>query len=91
MSDAKIYINNEYYGNDSAVYTDMKVSFMRSIIRVEKKGCVPLSYVLRKNDRVDYMAILGGVLLIAPIVWLMKYRPVYHLEYKCTQAASSES
>jgi hypothetical protein len=83
MPDAKIFINDQYYGTESAVYTDMKVSFLTSKIKVEKEGCQTMSYVLTKNDRFDYMALLGGLLMVVPLVWIMKYRPVYHLNYTC--------
>jgi hypothetical protein len=80
---AKIFIDNQFVGEQSAVYTDRKIAFKESDLRIEKDGCKTQTYTLQKSDQIDYLALVGGILMVVPTLWIMKYDPVTYVPYKC--------
>lgn len=81
--DANIYIDNKYYGKNTVVYTDAKISFLSTEIRIEKENCPTQNLTLVKNERFDYVSIISGVLMIVPLLWIRKYNPVHNIEVQC--------
>ena len=81
----EIFVDDNYLGEKSAVYTDRKIAFRSSDLRIEKKGCKTQTYTLTKSDQIDYLALVGGILMIVPTLWIMKYDPITYVPYKCRE------
>jgi len=80
---ARIYVNGEYIGTGQADYTDRKVSFSKNDVVLKKAGCEPTSYSFRRNEDPDGGAIIGGILVLIPFLWVTEYKDQHAYEYDC--------
>lgn len=81
--DARIYVNGEYIGVGQATYTDKKVAFSNNDVTFRKPGCDPASYSFRRNEKPDGGAIVGGILVAIPFLWVTEYKKEHNYEYDC--------
>ncbi len=81
--DARIYVNGEYVGVGQATYTDKKVAFSNNNVTIKKAGCDPVSYSFRRNEKPDGGAIVGGILVTIPFLWVTEYKKEHNYEYDC--------
>jgi hypothetical protein len=79
---AKIYVDGEYRGKGSVYHEDMKITGSTTEVMLVKDGCRPKNYVFKRNEEVDFGAIVGGIVLV-PLLWVMKYRPTRTYEFQC--------
>lgn len=79
---AKLYINGEYYGETPYNYTDTKIVGSTNIVNIKKEGYKDFNTSFSRNEEADVGAIIGGVFVLIPFLWIMKYKPVrtYELE-----------
>jgi hypothetical protein len=47
-----------------------------------------LNSALSRNERADVGAIIGGIFLLFPFLWTMKYNPVHTYELRSLDSAS---
>ena len=81
--DAKIYIDGNYMGKGSVTYSDTKIVGSTTSIRMEKPGCEPMYYTLSRSESFDVGACAGGVFVLVPFLWIMKYNPQHTYAYEC--------
>ena len=81
--DARIYVNGEYIGTGQATYTDKKVAFSNNSVTMKKAGCDPVSHEFRRNEKPDGGAIVGGILVTIPFLWVTEYKKEHNYEYDC--------
>ena len=81
--DAKIYVNGEYLGRGRAVYSDRKVAFSNNHVEIRKEGCQTDSYSFSRNEDADLGAIVGGIFLAVPFLWVTEYKPQRGYDYEC--------
>jgi transglutaminase-like putative cysteine protease len=72
---AKIYINDEFRGTTPYTYRDTKITGMTNFVRLEKEGYEPFITVFSRTEEADVGAIVAGVFLWIPFLWIMKYHP----------------
>ena len=70
---AKVFIQDAYVGTTPYAYKDTKIVGSKTNIRIEKEGYSPLSTTFSRNERADVGAIIGGVFVLFPFLWTMKY------------------
>jgi len=85
-----IKVNGKVYGTGNIVYSDRKIALLGSKNRVQlsKKGCLDSSYKFKRNEVVEPIALITGIFLIAPLLWIMKYKAVHEYQFKCTKKAA---
>ena len=81
--DTRIYVNDEYIGTGEATYTDRKVAFSNNSVTFKKPGCEPVSYGFKRNEKPDGGAIVGGILVTIPFLWVTEYKKEHNYEYDC--------
>ena len=81
--EARIYVNGEYVGTGQAEYTDRKVAFSNNKVVLKKEGCLPSNYSFRRNEDPDGGAIVGGILVGVPFLWVTEYKDQHAYEYDC--------
>ena len=79
-SGAKVYINGEFVGTTPYTHSDTKIVGSTNDIKLEKEGFEPLYASFSRNEAVDVGAIIGGLFLLVPFLWIMKYKPVHIYE-----------
>ena len=81
---AKIFADGEFKGRGTAAYTDTKIVGSSTSIKIEKDGCEPVFYNISRNEEFDAGACAGGVFVLVPFLWIMRYKPEHFYEYRCT-------
>lgn len=79
-SGAKLYLNSNYVGTTPYRHTDTKIVGTTTFVRLEKDGYEPLNTAFSRDEQADAGAIIGGVFLLFPFLWTMKYDPAHTYE-----------
>lgn len=77
---AKVYIDGNYAGTTPFTMSDTKMVGSSTQVRLEYPGYQPLDTVITRNEEFDVLACIGGLLVLVPFLWIMKYRPVHMFE-----------
>ena len=77
---AKLYMNNELVGNTPYTYSDTKIVGTTTVVKITADGYEDFNYVLKRNEEANVGAIIGGVLLLFPFLWVMDYKPMHTFE-----------
>lgn len=84
-ADAKIYVDGEFKGKGQYTYSDTKIVGSTTSVRLEKEGCDPMSFSFSRSEEFDAGACAGGVFVLFPFLWVMKYKPERTYEYVCNK------
>jgi len=76
-SNATIYASGFKMGSTPYIYTDRKISGAKTAIVFKKEGYKEYETTLKRNERGDVWAFLGGLFFMAPFLWIMKYDPIH--------------
>lgn len=79
---AKVYLNGELVGTTPYKHSDTKIVGSSSDIKLEKEGYEPFYTVLTRNEKADVGAIIGGIFVLVPFLWTMKYKPQHAYELR---------
>lgn len=79
-SGAKVYLNNEPVGVTPYQHRDTKIVGSTTDVRLEKDGYQTLNTSFSRNEDADVGAIIGGIFLLFPFLWTMKYKPSHNYE-----------
>lgn len=85
--ESRIYVNGEYLGTGQAVYSDQKVAFSKNRVEIRKDGCAPERHSFRRSEEADPGAIIGGLFLTFPFLWVTEYKPHRAYEFHCDTAS----
>lgn len=85
---AKIYVDGQLMGSTPYSHTDTKIVGSTTTIRLEKEGYEPLNASFSRDEQVDVGAIIGGLLVWIPFLWVMKYNPMH--TYELTPSTGNE-
>ena len=77
---AKLYLNEELVGTTPYRYSDTKIVGSSTSVRIEKEGYETFDTSFSRNEEVDAGAIVGGIFVLFPFLWTMKYKPVHSYE-----------
>ena len=81
--DARIFIDGEFKGKGAVTHTDQKIVGSTTHVDIKKQGCKPQSYAFSRGEVFDAGACIGGVFLLFPFLWIMKYKPARTFEFEC--------
>ncbi len=79
-SGAKVYLNGEPVGKTPYSHTDTKIVGSTTTVKLEKEGYEPLNTSFSRNEEADVGAIIGGIFVLIPFFWTMKYKPTHTYE-----------
>jgi hypothetical protein len=88
-SGAKVYLNSAYVGTTPYTYSDTKIVGTTTYVRLEKEGYQQLNTSFSRDERADVGAIIGGLFVLFPFLWTMKYDPFR--TYELIPAAGTDS
>ena len=77
---AKIYIDGQPAGMTPYTYSDTKVVGSVTSVKIEKEGYEPMNTMFTRSEQADVGAIIGGVFILVPFLWTMKYNPTHTYE-----------
>lgn len=79
---AKIYLDGEPVGTTPYSHTDTKIVGSSTQVRLEKEGYEVFYTNLSRNEEVDVGALVGGIFVLIPFLWIMKYKASHTYELK---------
>jgi hypothetical protein len=77
---AKLFVDGEMVGQTPYRYSDTKIVGSTTGLRIEKEGFKPLITDITRNEEADVGAIIGGLFVWIPFLWVMKYKPTHTYE-----------
>lgn len=83
---AKVYINGEPVGLTPYTYSDTKIVGSITTVKLEKEGFEPLNTSFARDEEVDVGAVVGGIFVLVPFLWVMKYKRTH--TYELTPSSS---
>jgi len=79
---AKLYLNEEIAGTTPYTHSDTKIVGSTTRVRLEKEGYETFYTSFSRDEEVDVGAIIGGIFVLVPFLWIMKYKPIHTYELK---------
>ncbi len=74
---ARVLLNGIPVGNTPYTMTDTKMVGSTTQIRLEYPGYQPLDTAITRSEEIDVLALIGGILLLVPFLWVMGYQPAH--------------
>jgi hypothetical protein len=74
-SGAKVYVDHEPVGTTPYMHADTKITGSATYVRLQKEGYEDFNIVITRDEEVDVGAIVGGIFVLVPFLWIMKYKP----------------
>lgn len=81
--DLNIYVDEKFVGKGQYTHQDSKIWGSTTKVLLKKNGCEDVSYILRRNEKFDAGACIGGIFLLVPLLWIKKYDPVHNFQFVC--------
>ena len=81
--DVRIFADDQFIGKGTATHTDTKIINSITPIKLKKEGCEDVTYVIQRNEEIDWGACIGGCLVLVPFLWVQKYKPARNYEFEC--------
>ena len=70
---ARVFLNNVPVGTTPYTMTDSNIVGTATAVRLEYPGYQPLNTYIVRNEELDALALIGGLFLLVPFLWVMKY------------------
>ncbi|MBK7712605.1 MAG: hypothetical protein IPJ37_17800 [Bacteroidales bacterium] len=67
-------------GYDTYTHTDTKIVGTTTILKITSDGYEDFNGVLVRNEEANVGAIIGGIFLLFPFLWVMDYKPMHNFE-----------
>lgn len=81
-SNSKLYVNGELVGTTPYYHRDTKIVGSSNTVRIEKEGYYTYNATFSKDEEFDVGAFIGGLFLLVPYLWIMKYKKAHLYELK---------
>ena len=77
---ATVYIDGHSLGSTPYIYSNRKMVSSSTLIMLRKEGYMDFYTNLKRNEKLDVGALVGGIFFIWPLLWLKEYDPVHYYE-----------
>lgn len=74
---ARVLLNGQPVGTTPYTMTDTKIVGSSTQIRLEYPGYQPLDATISRTEELDVLALIGGLILLVPFLWVMGYQPAH--------------
>jgi hypothetical protein len=81
-SGAKVFLDGTYAGTTPYTLSDKKIVGSSTAIRLEYPGLQPATLTLSKNEELQIGALIGGIFLLVPFLWIMGYKGEHTVELR---------
>lgn len=85
---AMLYLNGEKVGVTPYAYTDSKIIGTTNTVLLKKDGYQEFSGSFTRNESANVGAIVGGCIVLVPLLWAMDYKPSHSYEMMPLKAAA---
>jgi len=77
---ARVIIDGAVVGTTPYAMTDTKIVGTSTRLRLEYPGYQPLDTAIVRNEELEVIALIGGILVLVPFLWIMKYQPEHNYQ-----------
>jgi hypothetical protein len=77
---ANVYLNGVPSGTTPVAMEDTHISGTMTRLRLELPGYEPFETVITRNEEIDGGALVGGIVLLVPFLWLLRYKPLHEYD-----------
>lgn len=81
-SGAKLYLNGESVGKTPYTHRDKRIVGSSTVVKLEKEGYETHYSSFSRDEELDIWATIGGLIVILPFLWILKYKPIHTYELK---------
>ena len=81
--DVKIYMDGTYQGKGEVLYSDTKIVGSTTTVNLKKEGCRSSSHSLSRTEQLQVGALIAGIFVWVPLLWIMGYNPMHSYEFEC--------
>ncbi|MEO8701847.1 MAG: PEGA domain-containing protein [Kofleriaceae bacterium] len=81
-SGAKVFLDGTYAGTTPYTLSDKKIVGSSTSVRLEYPGLQPSTITLSKNEELQVGALIGGLFLLVPFLWVMGYKGEHTVELR---------
>ena len=71
---AKVFLDGSYVGTTPYTLSDHKIVSSSTSIRLEYPGLQPYSTSISRSEELSVLALIGGIFLLVPFLWIMDYK-----------------
>ena len=83
-SKAQIYVDGEYVGTGSAIYSDASISGVSRAVLIKKKGCTNVQNGhISKTGSFNVAPFITGLFLWPMWLWILGYKDQYSFSFSC--------
>ncbi len=72
---ARVFLNNVPVGTTPYTMTDTNIVGTATAVRLEYPGFQPLNTYIVRSEQLDVLALIGGLFLLVPFLWVLEYNP----------------
>lgn len=77
---ARVIINGAVVGTTPYALTDTNIVGSTTHLRLEYPGYQPMDTFITRNEELEVIALIGGIFLLVPLLWVMKYQPEHNYQ-----------
>jgi hypothetical protein len=77
---ARVIINGAVVGTTPYAMTDTNIVGSTTQVRLEYPGYQPFDTYIARNEELEVVALIGGIFLLVPLLWVMKYQPTHNYQ-----------
>src|SRR5215831_15662157 len=74
---ARVFLNGVPVGTTPFSMTDTNMSGSTTQVRLEYPGYEPFNTYISRSEELDPVALIGGIFLLVPFLWIMRYAPTH--------------
>jgi hypothetical protein len=74
---ARVFLNGVPVGTTPYTMTDTNMSGTATQVRFEYPGFEPFNAMIVRSEELDPLALIGGIFLLVPFLWILGYQPTH--------------
>ncbi len=71
---ADVFLDGERMGKTPYMHKDTKIVGSKTLVELRLEGYEPFHTSFARNEEADVGAIIGGIFLLFPFLWTMRYK-----------------
>ena len=81
---AKLYLDGQVQGETPYTYSDKAVAGTMRTVTLKMEGYKDFNGTI-KREQLSVGALIGGIFLLVPLIWVLEYPPQYNFEMEKVQ------
>jgi len=79
---ARLFLNGAPVGVTPYTMSDTKITGSATTVHLELPGYAPVDAMIVRSEELDAGALIAGIFLLVPLLWVLGYQPVHVFELR---------